>query len=277
MSDGGIPFIPTAGGNEPAPFEKPPPRVVFVPYQSIATSQGTDVRYDFEQLGSAAAQLAPADLRALDKVRYSARQGEFTGVQKYEYSGGLLVDEKNRLARQQYDVNGEPLGLLRSLGTGERGSLLSTLYQKGFYTSGKPSKNGFSASDQNALGNLLEYANSMGRTWNVAFLEVQTLENERSLGGAASVRVSSREDIRQFVDRDSLELLGRRLSRAEFRQALQMIQARERGAAGGGEQMPSLGALSAQVVQQIAPREVQVNDAADGIDIFREMLRTARG
>jgi hypothetical protein len=277
MSDMGIPDIPLAGGREPAPFEKPPARVVFVPYQSIATNQGTDVRYDFKQLGSAAAQLAPGDLRALDKVRYSARQGEFTGVQKYEYSGGLLVDEKNRLARQQYDVNGEPLGLLRSLGVGERSQLLTTLYQKGFYSSGKPSKNGFSGADQNALGNLLEYANSMGRTWNVAYLEVQTLENERGLGGAPSVRVSAREDIRQFVDRDSLELLGRRLSRAEFRQALEMIQARERGAAGGGEQMPSLGALSAQAVQQIAPREVQVNDAADGIDIFREMLRTARG
>ena len=277
MSDMGIPDIPLAGGRAPEPFEQPPPRVVFVPYQSIATNQGTDVRYDFSQLGAAAAQLAPGDLRELDKVRYSSRQGEFTGTQKYEYKGGLLVDEKNRLARQQYDPNGEPLGLLRSLGVGERSSLLNTLYQKGFYTSGKPSKNGFSNVDQNALGNLLEYANSMGRTWNVAYLEVQTLENERGLGGAPAVRVSAREDVRQFVDRDSLELLGRRLTRAEFRQALQMIQDRERAAAGSAEQTPALGSLSAQAVQQIAPREVQVNDAADGIDIFREMLRTARG
>lgn len=277
MAEGDIPVLASAGGKGPEPYEQAPPRVVFVPYQSIATNQGTDIRYDFNQLGSASGQLMPGDLRELDKVRFSSRQGEFSGTQKFEYTGGLLVDEKNRLARTQYDVNGEPLGLLRSLGSNaERSSLLNLLYQKGFYTSGKPSSNGYSNQDQNAIGGLLEYSNSMGRTWQVARLEIQSLENERNLGGAASVRVTSREDIRKYVTSDSLAMLGRVPTRQEFQEMLQFIQNRERSVVSGSQQA-SLSSLSSMAVQQVAPREVQVNDAADGIDIFREMLRTARG
>lgn len=264
------------GGKEPMPFEQAPPRVVTVPYRSVATSRGTDVQYDWGD-PNVAKYIRDADLRPLDQVRFSQNQGELQAVRRYQYSGSMLVDEKNRIARQQYDVNGEPLGLLRSFGTNAaRRELLDVLYQKGFYTSGKPSANGFSAYDQRAIGNMLEYANAMGRTWQVARLEIESLENERGLGGAAALKTTSREDIREYVDKDALELLGRRLTRAEFRQALQMIQARERSPR-AGEAQATLGALSAQAVQQIAPREVQMNDAADAIDVFREMLRTSRG
>lgn len=123
------------------------------------------------------------------------------------------------------------------------------------------------------MGNLLEYANSMGRTWNVAFTEVSSLENERGLGGAAAIRYTAREDVRDYANRDSLELLGRTLSRQEFRQALQMVRERERQAALGSEQAPSLGSITRGAVQQVAGREVQLNDAADAIDVFRQMLR----
>lgn len=259
-------------GGEPLPFEQPPPRVVTVPYRSIATSQGTDVRYDF--LPNAAKFVNQSDLKALDNVRFPTTQGELRAVRRYEYKGSLLVDEKNQISRPQYDVRTEPLGLLRSMGTtAARKQYLDLLYQKGFYTSGKPSQNGFSGADQNALANLLEYANSMGRTWNVAMLEVESLQNERGLGGAASVRVSAKEDVREYANRDALELLGRTLTRAEFRQVLQDVYNRERGAAGAGQQVGSLGSLTSQAVQQVAPREVELNDAADAIDIFRAMLR----
>ena len=268
--------IPGMGQREPMPFEQAPPRVVTVPYRSIATSRGTSVELEWGD-PNVAKYIRDADLRPLDQIRFSQNQGELQAIRRYQYSGSMLVDEKNRIARQQYDVNGEPLGLLRSFGTNAaRRELLDVLYQKGFYTSGKPSANGFSAYDQRAVGNMLEYANAMGRTWNVARLEIESLENERGLGGAAALKTTSREDIREYVDRDSLELLGRRLTRAEFRQALQMIQARERSPR-AGEAQATLGALSAQAVQQIAPREVQMNDAADAIDVFREMLRTSRG
>ena len=268
--------IPGIGQREPMPFEQAPPRVVTVPYRSIATSRGTSVELEWGD-PNVAKYIRDADLRPLDQVRFSQNQGELQAVRRYQYSGSMLVDEKNRIARQQYDVNGEPLGLLRSFGTNAaRRELLDVLYQKGFYTSGKPSANGFSAYDQRAVGNMLEYANAMGRTWQVARLEIESLENERGLGGAAALKTTSREDIREYVDKDALELLGRRLTRAEFRQALQMIQARERSPR-AGEAQATLGALSAQAVQQIAPREVQMNDAADAIDVFREMLRTSRG
>lgn len=264
------------GVNEPMPFEQAPPRVVTVPYRSIATSRGTDVQYEWGD-PNVAKYIRDADLRPLDQIRFSQNQGELQAVRRYQYSGSMLVDEKNRIARQQYDVNGEPLGLLRSFGTNAaRRELLDVLYQKGFYTSGKPSANGFSAYDQRAVGNMLEYANAMGRTWNVARLEIESLENERGLGGAAAVRVTAKEDIREYVNRDSLDLLGRTLTRAEFREALRIIQARERSPR-AGEQQATLGALSAEAVRQIAPQEVQLNDVADGIDIFRDMLRTARG
>lgn len=268
--------IPGMGQREPEPFEQAPPRVVMVPYRSVATSRGTSVELEWGD-PKVAAYIRDSDLRPLDQIRFSQNQGELSATRRYQYTGDMLVDEKNRIARQQYDVNGEPLGLLRSFGTNAaRQELLNVLYQKGFYTSGKPSQNGFSAYDQRAVGNMLEYANAMGRTWNVARLEIESLENERGLGGAAALKTSSREDIREYVDKDALELLGRRLTRAEFRQALQMIQARERTPR-AGEAQASLGALSTQAVQQIAPREVQMNDAADAIDVFREMLRTSRG
>ncbi len=268
--------VGAVGGREPMPFEKAPPRVVMVPYRTIATNQGTSVRYDYGDT-DLAKYINPSDLRPLEQVRFSKNQGELSAIQRQQYTGDLLVDEKNRIARPQYDVNGEPLGLLRSFGTNAaRRELLDLLYQKGFYSSGKPSANGFSGSDQRAVGNLLEYANAMGRTWNVARLEIESLENERGLGGAAALRTSSREDIREYVNRDSLELLGRTLTRAEFREALQMIQARER-APRAGETQASLGALSAEAVREVAPREVQMQGAADAIDVFREMLRSSRG
>jgi len=93
------------------------------------------------------------------------------------------------------------------------------------------------------------------------------------LGGAASVRVTAKEDVREYANRDALELLGRTLSRQEFRSVLQQVYAQERGAAGRGEQQATLGTLTSQAVQRVAPREVQLNDAADAIDILREMLR----
>ena len=259
-------------GNEPLPYEKPPPRVVTVPYTSVATNRGTNVEYQFKP--DAAKFIREADLRPLDKVRFSTNQGQLQAMQRYEYTGSLLVDEKNQVARPQYDVRSEPLGLLRSLGSNaSRRGILDTLYQKGFYTSGKPSANGLSGQDQNAMANLLEYANAMGRTYNVAMLEIESFENERSLGGAASIRVTAKEDVRDYANRDALELLGRTLTRQEFRQVLQQVYAQERGAAGKGEQQATLGALTSEAVQQVAPREVQMNDAADAIDIFREMLR----
>ena len=271
--------ISAVGGSmqrEPLPFEQAPPRIVTVPYRSIGTSRGAQVEYDFGD-PNVAKYIRDSDLVGLDTVRFATRQGQLQSVRKFEYKGDLLVDAKNNIARRQYNVNSEPLGLLRSLGTNAvRLQYLDTLYQKGFYRSGKPSANGLSGSDQAAMGNLLEYSNAMGRTWDVAFLEVTSLENERSLGGAAAVRVTAKEDVREYVNRDSLDLLGRVLTRAEFREALQIIQARER-APRAGEQQATLGSLSAEAVRQIAPQEVQVNDVADGIDIFRDMLRTARG
>jgi len=269
--------IGVAGGNVVLPGEEQPVRVVTIPYRSTAAVSGgrgvTDVEYEFDP------RVAPfinpkTDLNPLEQVRFPAQQGQLSAMQRFEYKGSLLVDEKNRLARPQYDVRSEPLGLLRQITEpADRRTILSTLYQKGFYTSGKPSINGFSAADQNAMANLLEYANSMGRTYNVALLEVATLENERGLGGAASVRVTAKEDVREYANRDALELLGRTLSRQEFRSVLQQVYAQERGAAGRGEQQATLGTLTSQAVQRVAPREVQLNDAADAIDILREMLR----
>ena len=271
MSD--IPVIPVSGQNEPLPFEQAPGRVVFVPYRSTATAQaGAGVDYTFDLPQAATGLLRDTDLVPLEPVRYPSNQGQTTGLRKFEYKGSLLVDEKNRISRPQYDVRSEPLGLLRSLkDNATRRQYLNTLYQKGFYQSGKPSVNGLSQQDQAAMGNLLEYANSMGRTWNVAFTEVSSLENERGLG--AQIRYTAREDVRDYANRDSLELLGRTLSRQEFRQALQLVRERERQAALGSEQAPSLGSITRGAVQQVAGREVQLNDAADAIDVFRQMLR----
>jgi hypothetical protein len=257
-------------GRTVLPYEETPTRIVFAPYRSTAAMGQTDVQYDlgdpkFLQF------VRDVDLKPIGQVRFPTQQGEFRGMQRFEYKGDLLVDEKNRIARPKYDVRAEPFGVLRELGTNaSRRELLDTLYQKGFYSSGKPSTNGFSGADQNAVANLLEYANGMGRTWNVALLEVSSFENERSLSG--SVRVSATEDVREYANRDALELLGRTLTRAEFRQVLQQIHAGERAAAGSGQQVASLAALSTQAVQSVAPRELQMNDAADAIDIFREML-----
>lgn len=265
--------LAAGGGQVVLPFEQAPTRVVFAPYTSTAVMGQTNVEYDFGD-PKYVQFVKDADLRPVGQVRFPSSQGEYRGMRRFEYTGDLLVDEKNRIARPKYDVRSEPLGMLRTefQTNASRRQMLDMLYQKGFYTSGKPSSNGFSGADQNAVANLLEYANGMGRTWKVALLEIESFENERSLSGGASVRVTATEDVREFANRDALELLGRKLTRAEFRQVLQDIHARERGAAASGEQQASLASLSAQAVQRVAPREVQVNDAADGIDIFRRML-----
>ena len=195
------------------------------------------------------------------------------------YSGSQLVNERGVIVRGQYDPD-EAYGLLASLSKAERMTLQNELYSRGLYDNSKPSTSGFDTQDITAMKQYLLFANRYGvtaeglRSPALAYLRTDYPMVEKS--GGIRIRSSSKEDIREYVNRDSLELLGRTLTRAEFRQALQMIQARER-APRAGETQASLGALSAQAVGQIAPREVQVNDAADAIDIFREMLRTARG
>lgn len=200
---------------------------------------------------------------------------------RVSYSGPMLVNEKGIVTRAPYDPDGEARGELFALKDDVvRSSLLNLLHSRGFYGSGKPSASAltgarFESEDLRAMADLLYFANSKGSTWQPVLASIAALPSMAATG-ARMVRTSSREDIREYVNRDSLELLGRTLTRAEFREALQMIQARER-APRAGETQASLGALSAEAVRQVAPREVQMQGAADAIDVFREMLRSSRG
>jgi hypothetical protein len=221
--------------------------------------------------------VAPA-LQGLVKLDF--QRGGGATQRRVTYSGPFLVNEKGVIVRGPYDPDAEARKELFAYGNDvERAALLNLLHTRGFYGSGKPSVTAlsgerFESKDLRAMADLLYFANSRGSTWQPLMAEIAALPTVTPTG--PRIRTSSKEDIRQYVNRDSLELLGRTLTRAEFREALQMIQARER-APRAGETQASLGALSAQAVKQIAPREVQIQSAADAIDVFRQMLRASRG
>lgn len=166
------------------------------------------------------------------------------------YAGEYLVDERGVIARAPYDPRVEAKDLLYSMGPDVRSATLSILFRAGLYGSSKPTMSGLTTRDRTAMETFLTYANAEGLTWDL--LAGQMLVGKRMPGGTitggAQYRVSSREDIGEYLRKASLERLGRTMTRDDVDVAIASIQRQQ--AAG---RAPSLAQAAQQQVSQLNP------------------------
>jgi hypothetical protein len=155
------------------------------------------------------------------------------------------------------------------LDVADRLALLKDLYNRRFYDGKrKPSETGLEPADLNAMGNLLDSANTeYGRTWNVALKFIR--QDYPSSGGSGGGRRTPRQDIRATLDDRAVEALGRKFTDDEVNSLITQIQQRE----SAGDKT-SLGTMAESAVSGAAQEEQQAFRFAQVADLFNEMLRT---
>ena len=183
------------------------------------------------------------------------------------YTGEALMDNKGNITRMPYDPVRETRTQLSGLEKTERISLLTELYQRGLYPRGsKPSVDGLSAPDLQAMGELLNTANVYGYEWKTALNLLRA--DFPTTGRAGGGRRTPIADIRKSVDQQALAALGRRFTDDEVAGLIQQIQSRE---AGGDK--TSLSTMAEAAVAGAAPQEQTAYRFSQVVDLFNDMLR----
>lgn len=185
-------------------------------------------------------------------------------VPKFVYYGDRLVDSNGRIVRKQYDAVKESYSELSNLPQEQRIALQRELFQRGFYERGvKPTPGGFEQPDLYAMSNLLEQSNKWGRDWKSAMSLVRT--NYPTTGSGYSV--SSRRVVRQSLDEQAVQALGRKFTQQEVQSLIDQIQKRQ----AGGE-ATSLTNMAEQTVAGVNPAEQQAFRFVQVADILSKML-----
>lgn len=201
----------------------------------------------------------PRTVNAIDQRLTAAEQQQINGKMVYTgvadrpgriYTGEYLVDSAGVISRAPYDPKVEAKDLLYQMDPDVRANTLSVLSKAGLYGSSKPTLSGLKDRDRSAMEDFLTYANAEGLTWDL--LLGQMMVGKRLPGGTitggAKYRVSSAEDIGQYLRKASLERLGRTMTRDDVDTAIAAIQRQQ--AAG---QAPSLAQAAQQQVSQLNP------------------------
>lgn len=187
------------------------------------------------------------------------------------YTGEALMDNRGNITRMPYDPVRETLNELGKLETTERLALLNELYQRGMYQGGsRPSANGTSKPDLDAMSELLQASNVYGYEWKTALALIRA-DYPSSRSGRGGRRGTPVADIRKSVDQQALEALGRRFTGEEVSGLIAQIQGRE----AGGDRT-SLGTMSEQVVAGAAQDEQTAYRFTQVADLFNDMLRSGR-
>ena len=184
------------------------------------------------------------------------------------YSGQYLVDENRFVARKPYsqqDVVDELYGMSDT----KRSSILTLLYSRGFYDSGKPSTTGIRRSDQTAFKNFLDFANFKGYTYEPLLAEVIALPATNGGGGSAGYRAPAAEDVTAYLRQASLEKLGRTMTKEDVDKAVAAIQA---DAVKRGPDAPQLSVAAAQQVEQADPNRAKSVKYRRAIDVAMNLL-----
>jgi hypothetical protein len=201
----------------------------------------------------------PRTVNAIDPRLNAAQQGEinkkmvYTGVADRTgriYTGEYLIDSGGVVSRAPYDAKVEAKDLLYQMNPNVRANTLAVLARVGMYGSSKPTVSGLGGRDLSAMEDFLTYANAEGLTWDLVL--GQMMVGKRLPGGTitggAKYRVSSAEDIGDYLRKASLERLGRTMTRDDVDTAIASIQRQQ--AAG---QAPSLARAAQQQVSQMNP------------------------
>ena len=167
-----------------------------------------------------------------------------------------------------YDLANDSVKLLEQLDFSQRKELTDFLYAKGLYNGQKPSSTRFDKNEFAAVGRLLRISNQAGRTYDWAINWVAN--NLKTVYGGPKIgAVTPFENREKVLDTEAVDILGRKLTNAELREAAEMIAQRERS-----NDKTNLSVMAEKAVSKQNPELESANRFAKGVDIFRSMLGT---
>lgn len=246
------------------------------PKPDSTTTSGTFTlpqTYSFEKRKVAPSMVTKIGSEALLDEKYFTTSGR-----DLYYSGPKLVDENGNIDRDAYGGSSEKLSnesyqFLASIqDPAERRAFLNDLYDRGLYGSSKPSKSMFDSVDREAVGYYLLAMDRYGTTAKAGLGLFRQEYPGGQAGGGVRVKVTAREDVEKVLREESLKLLGRAMTPAEVRQAVQFVQGQQVQRATAGMDVPSLGTQAELAVQQGRGTEVAVQGAARVAQVLERLI-----
>jgi hypothetical protein len=193
------------------------------------------------------------------------------------YDGPGVVDANGQFALKDangnptyYDLQNDPTQIYYGMGDEQREMLLDILERKNMNVSNPNAA-------INAITNLLETANIMGRTWEVALRMVDQQFPDASRSAAAPrFRVSAAADIRSVANEVAKRTLGRQFTDDEVQRFVTSYQQSEmrfqQQTAGVVEAPPSADVAAEQFAQQVAPTEANAYKYLGAVDMLMKNL-----
>ena len=178
-----------------------------------------------------------------------------------------IKDAAGQITFSDYDLTKDSNVILGSMDEVTRNRVLTELYKRGGYSSGKPG-NGFSDRDRAAFSDLLLYSNVKGIPWNAAFYKFQKdvpIVSGQGVGRAPAI--TPRQDVARSVDSAAIQELGRKFTDQVTGNLVKQIQGRE---AGGDK--TSLGSMSVAAAGKVAPDEAEAYKFAQYAQVFERLL-----
>lgn len=252
--------------------------MVFVPSPPPPSTQDTGTftlpqTYSFEKRKVAPSMVTKVGSEPLLDEKYFTTSGR-----DLYYSGPKLVDENGNIDRDAYGGSSEKLSnesyqFLASISDpAERRAFLNDLYDRGLYGSSKPSKSMFDSVDREAVGYYLLAMDRYGTTAKAGLGLFRQEYPGGQAGGGVRVKVTAREDVEKVLREESLKLLGRAMTPAEVRQAVQFVQGQQVQRATAGMDVPSLSTQAELAVQQGRGTEVAVQGAARVAQVLERLI-----
>lgn len=252
--------------------------MVFVPSPPPPSTQDTGTftlpqTYSFEKRKVAPSMVTKVGSEPLLDEKYFTTSGR-----DLYYSGPKLVDQNGNIDRDAYGGSSEKLSnesyqFLASIqDPAERRAFLNDLYDRGLYGSSKPSKSMFDSVDREAVGYYLLAMDRYGTTAKAGLGLFRQEYPGGQAGGGVRVKVTAREDVEKVLREESLKLLGRAMTPAEVRQAVQFVQGQQVQRATAGMDVPSLGTQAELAVQQGRGTEVAVQGAARVAQVLERLI-----
>lgn len=252
--------------------------MVFVPSPPPPSTQDTGTftlpqTYSFEKRKVAPSMVTKVGSEPLLDEKYFTTSGR-----DLYYSGPKLVDQNGNIDRDAYGGSSEKLSnesyqFLASISDpAERRAFLNDLYDRGLYGSSKPSKSMFDSVDREAVGYYLLAMDRYGTTAKAGLGLFRQEYPGGQAGGGVRVKVTAREDVEKVLREESLKLLGRAMTPAEVRQAVQFVQGQQVQRATAGMDVPSLGTQAELAVQQGRGTEVAVQGAARVAQVLERLI-----
>lgn len=169
--------------------------------------------------------------------------------------GEALIDEDGYVVRGLYTIDADTAEQqLLKLSNDELKVWATQAKRTGFYGSSDPSdlilnNRGYANADVSAMANFMRYANNTGLVVRALLLQMSSWSNVSS-GTGTTIKVTSPEDIRYYLDQAWLARFGRKPNKQDIDNAVSAIQQREREAAAQKQSSPSVAVMAQKQAEQ---------------------------